>query len=355
MIPSFLALGALWGLGALLNWSIRRRMVTIFGVIAVIIALHLFLPQGHVLRVLTGGDARGWWLVLLVLGGVYGYRSALRALAARAPDHDAAAPKEDIQEDTQRYARHILLREIGGAGQQKLRQARVLVVGAGGLGSPALIYLAAAGVGHLTVVDDDDVALSNLQRQILFRSDDVGHAKVRAAQDHLQALNPDITVEPIAKRLDADLAAALFPQFDVILDGSDNFATRAMVNQAAVAAQVPLLWGALGQWEGQIALFDPARGGPCLACVFPKEPAPGQAPSCAEGGVAGPLPGVIGTMMALEAVKLITGAGQDLRGRMQIFDGLYGQNREIQLKSAPYCPVCGQKSAQPLAHPVAEA
>lgn len=243
-------------------------------------------------------------------------------------------------EELERYARHILLREIGGAGQQKLRAARVLVVGAGGLGAPALLYLAAAGVGRITVVDDDRVSLSNLQRQVIFRMQDIGRPKVEAARDALAALNPQVTVVQVAARLSA-ANAGMVAEHDLILDGSDNFETRHLVNRACVAAGRPLISGAIAQWEGQLSLFDPARGAPCLACLFPVIPAEGLAPSCAEAGVMGALPGIVGAMMAAEAIKEITGEGASLRGRLVIHDALWAESRQIAVRRDPACPVCG--------------
>jgi molybdopterin/thiamine biosynthesis adenylyltransferase len=244
-------------------------------------------------------------------------------------------------DELERYARHIVLREIGGPGQRRLRAARVLVVGAGGLGCPALIYLTAAGMGALTVVDDDVVGLSNLQRQILFGAGDVGAPKVTCAAAALARLNPHVTVEPRAVRLDDGNAAELVSAADVVLDGSDNFATRYLVNAACVAAGRPLVAAAMSQWEGQISLWDPARGGPCYECVFPEPPAPGLAPSCAEAGVVGALPGVMGALMALETIKLIARAGTPLRGRLLIFDALDAETRRITVRARPDCPACG--------------
>jgi molybdopterin-synthase adenylyltransferase len=239
-----------------------------------------------------------------------------------------------------RYARHIVLHEIGGPGQQRLRAARVLVVGAGGLGSPALLYLAAAGVGTLGIVDDDTVSLSNLQRQVLHGTAEVGAAKVASAARALKGLNPGVAVEAHALRLDADAAAGLVPRYDLVLDGSDNFATRYLVNAACVAAGRPLVSAAMSQWEGQIALFDPARGGPCYQCLFPEPPAPELVPSCAQAGVIGALPGVMGSMMALEAIKLVARAGTPLRGALLVYDALNAETRRIRTAARPDCPVC---------------
>jgi molybdopterin/thiamine biosynthesis adenylyltransferase len=239
-----------------------------------------------------------------------------------------------------RYARHIVLHEIGGPGQQRLRAARVLVVGAGGLGSPALLYLAAAGVGALGIVDDDAVGLSNLQRQVIHGTDEVGRPKTESAARALGRLNPHVAVEPHPLRLDAASAARLVPAYDLVLDGSDNFATRYLVNAACVAAGRPLVSAAMSQWEGQLAVFDPARGGPCYECLFPEPPAPELVPSCAQAGVIGALPGVMGAMMALEAVKLIAGAGRPLLGALLVYDALNAEVRRIRIAARPGCPVC---------------
>ncbi len=239
-----------------------------------------------------------------------------------------------------RYARHIVLHEIGGPGQARLNAARVLVVGAGGLGSPALLYLAAAGVGTLVVIDDDAVSLSNLQRQILHATPEIGQPKVASAARALARLNPHVTVEPHRLRLDAAAASALIPTADLVLDGSDSFATRYLVNAACVAAGRPLISAAMSQWEGQIGLFHPAGGGPCYQCLFPEPPAPELVPSCAQAGIIGALPGVMGAMMALEAVKLVTGAGTPLRGALMIYDALHADTRRIRIRARADCPVC---------------
>jgi molybdopterin/thiamine biosynthesis adenylyltransferase len=254
------------------------------------------------------------------------------------------APKTDAMSDTEldRYARHLVLREIGGQGQKKLRKARVLVVGAGGLGSPVLQYLAAAGVGTIGVIDDDIVSLSNLQRQVLFGESDIDRAKVFAAELRMKDLNPFVKVLPYNRRLTQDMAADLISDFDLVLDGTDNFATRALVNETCVKANVPLLSGAISQWEGQVNLFNATPESACYACVFPKEPAEGLAPSCAQAGVMGALPGVVGGIMATEAIKWITGAGASLDGKMMIYDALYGETRMMTIKKAKNCPVCGQ-------------
>ena len=250
-------------------------------------------------------------------------------------------------EELERYARHIVLREVGGPGQQKLKAARVVVIGAGGLGAPVLLYLAAAGVGYIWVVDDDVVSRANLQRQIVFGEADIGRPKVEAAAQRLQGMNSNVVVDPVCGRLTPQTAGQLLDGIDLVIDGCDNFATRYGANEAAVAAQVPLLSGALSQWEGQVALFDPSQGGPCYACVFPQAPAAGLAPSCAEAGVVGALAGVIGSMMASEAVKHIVGAGQSLVGQLLIHDCLWSESRRMSVSRRADCAVCSGTAGSP--------
>ena len=237
--------------------------------------------------------------------------------------------------ETERYARHLVLREIGGQGQQRLKAARVLIVGAGGLGSPAALYLAAAGVGTLGLADPDAASLSNLQRQVLFASADIGRAKVHAAAGRLQALNPHVEIEPLAEAVTSQNARAIISRYDLILDGTDDFATRFAVNEACVAEHKPLVSGALGRWTGQIGVF---AGKPCYRCLVSEIPP--DAETCAAVGVVGALAGVIGAMMALEAIKLITGAGAPLTGRLLIYDALAAETRTVKVGADPSCPVC---------------
>ncbi len=305
-------------------------------------------------QVLPGGDlgALAGWIGWAGLVGtpILAYAMLIRALRRRArkrvpPAHQAAEQRGAMDpDDLTRYARHIVLREIGGPGQARLRAARVVVVGAGGLGDPALLYLAAAGVGALRVIDDDVVSLSNLQRQILFGMADIDAPKAEAARAALARINPGVAVDARMARLGAGNAAELLEGATLVIDGSDNFATRYAVNAACVAAGRPLLSAAMSQWEGQISLFDPARGGPCYRCVFPEPPAEGLAPSCAEAGVAGPLPGVMGALLALEAIKYIAEAGEGLRGRLLLFDGLRAECRRLRVAARPDCPVCAGTS-----------
>ncbi len=237
--------------------------------------------------------------------------------------------------EVERYARHLVLREIGGPGQQKLKAARVLIVGAGGLGAPAALYLAAAGVGRIGLVDPDTVSLSNLQRQVLYANSDAGAPKVERAADRLEALNPHVHVEPIDERLTAGNAKALIADYDLVLDGTDDFATRFAVNAACVAQGLPLVSGAIGRWTGQIGVF---AGRPCYQCLVPEIPP--DAETCAAVGVVGALAGTIGSLMALEAIKLIAGAGEPLTGRLMVFDALEGEARTVRVGAEPHCPVC---------------
>jgi molybdopterin/thiamine biosynthesis adenylyltransferase/rhodanese-related sulfurtransferase len=239
-----------------------------------------------------------------------------------------------------RYARHLTLPHVGMEGQERLKAARVLLVGAGGLGSPAALYLAAAGVGTLGLVDFDRVDLSNLQRQILHSTAAVGRAKVVSAAERLTELNPHVRVEPIAEQLSSVNAAGILADFDVVVDGSDNFPTRYLVNDVCVWLGKPLVYGSIFRFEGQASLFW-AGEGPCYRCLYPEPPPPALVPSCAEGGVLGVLPGIIGSIQALEALKWILGAGESLLGRLLVFDALRLSFRELRLRKDPECPVCG--------------
>lgn len=331
---------------AALGWKLRAPAGLLWGTLAVLwgafVLVHLLFPDpAHPLPALIGGSLPGWIGLGVVAALVQAYRWALARLRARAVVPDAPAEGPFSKAELGRYSRHLLLREIGGTGQRRLKSARVLVVGAGGLGSPALLYLSAAGVGTLGVIDHDAVSNSNLQRQVLYRDADIGKPKVFAAEAALKALNPFITVKPYHRRLTEEIAADLIAEYDLVLDGCDDFETRQLVNRACVAAAKPLISAAISQWEGQISLYHPASGGPCVACLFPKAPAPGLAPTCAEGGVMAALPGILGTMMAAEAIKEITQAGTPLRGKLQLIDALHGENRTIAVCRDPACPVCG--------------
>jgi adenylyltransferase/sulfurtransferase len=244
------------------------------------------------------------------------------------------------KEEVQRYSRHLIMPEVGLEGQLKLKRARVLTIGTGGLGAPLGLYLAAAGVGHLGLVDFDVVDSSNLQRQVTFTTADVGKPKSEAAKARLSALNPAIEIVSYETRLTSDNALELFRDYDIIVDGTDNFPTRFLVNDACVLLGKPNVYGSIFRFEGQATVFG-YPGGPCYRCLYPEPPPPGLVPSCAEGGVLGVLPGIVGSIQAMETIKLILGAGEPLVGRLLLFDALAMRFRELKLKRNPDCPMCG--------------
>jgi sulfur-carrier protein adenylyltransferase/sulfurtransferase len=244
------------------------------------------------------------------------------------------------KEEILRYSRHLIMPEVGMEGQLKLKQAKVLCIGTGGLGAPLGLYLAAAGVGRIGLVDFDTVDFTNLQRQVLFGTSDVGRPKIEAAAEHLRNLNPTIQIDTFETRLTSENALDLFKDYDIIVDGTDNFPTRYLVNDACVLLGKPNVYGSIFRFEGQITIFG-APGGPCYRCLYPEPPPPGLVPSCAEGGVLGVLPGIVGTIQAAETLKLIIGKGDPLIGRLLLFDALGMKFRELKLRKNPECPVCG--------------
>ena len=243
-------------------------------------------------------------------------------------------------EEELRYSRHLVLPGVGLSGQERLKRARVLLVGAGGLGAPAALYLAAAGVGTLGIVDDDVVEVSNLQRQVLHRSASIGQPKVHSAAETLRALNPLTAVIPLPMRLSAANARALIADYDVIIDGTDNFPARYLLNDACALETKPLVFGSIFRFEGQVSVFE-ARRGPCYRCLFPEPPPPSRVPSCAEGGVLGVLPGMIGMIQATETLKLLLQCGETLHGRLLLLDALAMRFREVRIGKNPDCPLCG--------------
>jgi adenylyltransferase/sulfurtransferase len=244
-------------------------------------------------------------------------------------------------EELQRYSRHLIMPEVTADGQRRLKAARVLCIGAGGLGSPAALYLAAAGVGTIGIVDFDNVDLSNLQRQILHGTKDVGRGKLESARDRLRDINPDIDIELHQCRFSSENAPEIVSKYDVVVDGSDNFATRYLSNDVCVFAQKPNVYGSVFRFEGQTTVFAPHLGGPCYRCLFPEPPPPESVPNCAQAGVLGVLPGIIGMLQAIEAIKLIVGIGEPLIGRLLHFDALKVKFRELNLRRDAQCPVCG--------------
>jgi adenylyltransferase/sulfurtransferase len=254
----------------------------------------------------------------------------------------ATAPAAELTSDeVRRYSRHLIMPEVGVDGQKKIKSARVLCVGAGGLGSPASLYLAAAGVGTLGLVDFDTVDFSNLQRQVLYSTNDVGRSKLEAAAERLRGLNPNIKVLGHETALNSSNALEIFRDYDIIVDGADNFPTRYLVNDACVLSGKPNVYGSIFRFDGQVSIFA-TKNGPCYRCLYPEPPPPGLVPSCAEGGVLGVLPGVVGTIQATEAIKLILGVGDSLVGRLLLFDALQMKFRTLKLKKDPDCPVCGE-------------
>lgn len=255
------------------------------------------------------------------------------------------------EDEIQRYSRHIILQEVGGTGQQKLKDAKVLVVGAGGLGSPSAFYLAAAGVGTIGMIDDDVVELSNLQRQILHRTEDVGVPKAESAARALKALNPGVDVKALKFRLDETNVMDIVSQYDVVVDGVDNFPARYLVNDACVLTGTPLVDAGILRWDGLCLTVKPGEG-PCYRCIFPEPPPAGMVPSCQEAGVIGAIAGVMGTIQATEVVKVILGIGETLTGRILLYDALGGRFREMKAQRDKDCPVCGENPTitQPVAY-----
>ena len=250
-----------------------------------------------------------------------------------------APPLAFTAEQLKRYQRHIIMPQVGGIGQRKLLESKVLLLGAGGLGSPTALYLAAAGVGELGVVDFDVVDLSNLQRQILHDTDDVGRPKVVSAQETLNDINPDVRVNPINERLSSENIMDILADYDIVVDGSDNFSTRYLVNDAAYLSNTTLVHGSIFLFEGQATVFEPGEG--CYRCLYPTPPPPGMVPSCAEAGVFGVLPGIIGSIMAVETIKIVLGIGEPLVNKLLLFDALSMEFRTVKLRRDKNCPLCG--------------
>jgi adenylyltransferase/sulfurtransferase len=276
----------------------------------------------------------GYTNVVSVAGGFNAWKNG---------GYSFSSPRMLTEDQRHRYSRHTVMPEVGEEGQLKLLDASVLLIGAGGLGSPAAIYLAAAGVGKIGIVDFDVVDTSNLQRQIIHRLEDVDRPKVESAANTIAQLNPDVEVEGYPTQLTSENAFDIISQYDVIINGSDNFPTRYLVNDACVLLGKKLVDASIFRFEGQVTVFDAAHGGPCYRCLYPDPPPPGEVPSCAEGGVLGVLPGIIGGLEAVEAIKLILEQGDTLMGRLLLYDALDGEFREVKIPKNPDCPVCGAR------------
>ena len=251
----------------------------------------------------------------------------------------AAPVRTFTPEQVQRYSRHIIMPQVGSTGQRKLMNASALVIGAGGLGSPLAMYLAAAGVGKLGIVDFDVVDITNLQRQLLHRNDDVGRPKVDSAMDTVYGINPDVEVVKIPVHLNSSNVMDIIKDYDIVIDGTDNFPTRYMINDAAVLGNKPVVHGSIFMFEGQATTFLPGQG--CYRCLYPAPPPPGMVPSCSEAGVLGVLPGIVGSTMAIEAIKLVLGIGKPLVNRLLMFDALDMDFRTVKIRRDPECPICG--------------
>ena len=277
-------------------------------------------------------DAMGYTNVSSMIGGIKGWKDAGYGI-----ENDGLLSDDDLQ----RYSRHITLPEVGESGQQKLLGGRVLLVGAGGLGCPSALYLAAAGVGTIGLVDADVVDKSNLQRQVLFGESELGRPKVEAAKERLLDLNPGLNINAHHELMHSGNALQIIDDYDIIVNGCDNFPTRYLVNDAAVLTGKPVVDGSIFRFEGQATVYNSGEGGPCYRCLYPEPPPPGEVPSCAEGGVLGVLPGMVGVMQATEVVKLILGLGSSLMGRMVLYDALEMSFREVRLRRNVECPVCG--------------
>lgn len=248
------------------------------------------------------------------------------------------------EEQIERYSRHIILPEVGGRGQARLLKSKVFVLGAGGLGSPSLLYLAAAGVGTIGVADGDSVDMSNLQRQIIHNNERVGVPKVHSAKESINKLNPDVKVEAFHGRLTVDNIREIIREYDIVLDGSDNFPTRFLMNDACFFEGKPLVSGSMFRFDGQVSVFNPGKGFPCYRCLYPEPPPRGMVPSCQEAGVLGALPGVIGVLQAIETIKLVLGAGDSLEGHLMIFDALKMNFRKVRVRKDPECALCGENA-----------
>ncbi len=324
----------------------------------------LFIPRGHLeLQIEQHQSDRDKPVVVYCAGGVrsalaarnlkeMGYENVISLIGGfngwKNAGNDFKIPTVLSEEQRIRYSRHILLNEVGEAGQLKLLEAKVLLIGAGGLGSPAAMYLAAAGVGTIGIVDFDTVDVSNLQRQILHGNADVGRPKVESARDRLLDINPDVNVIPHREPISSHNALEIIRDYDIVLNGSDNFPTRYLVNDACQFLGKPLVDASIFMFEGQVTIYQPdddatgVEGGPCYRCLYPDPPPPGEVPSCAEAGVLGVLPGIVGSVQAIEAIKLILGAGESLVGRLLMIDTLDMTFRTLKVRRNPECPVCGE-------------
>lgn len=328
-------------------FNVKRRYNLTFLIIAfgIIFLIHFTFSADHILVKSTGGSLSNLVISFLLLLVIIGYVFLLKKAKNIGKVKFGKDSTKNLfnSEELNRYARHIVLKEIGGLGQKKLKNAKILVIGAGGLGSPVLQYLGAGGIGTIGVVDSDLVDNSNLQRQIIYTDKMIGDPKVFAASEAIRAQNPYTNILTYNYLFDKKNADDLISNFDLIIDGTDNAQTRYLVNKTCVKLKKPLISGAISQWEGQVMVYTSTLDSPCYQCVFPNIPNTELAASCSETGVVGALPGVIGSIMAVEAIKLIVGAGELLNGRLMIYDALNAETRTIKLNQDTNCPICSNK------------
>ncbi len=331
-------------LGVLAFLGVRKKLILkIFLTAYIFVFLTIFLlPENNPVRLTLGVSLNEWISISFVFLVILGYIVVLKKIkTSNIVKYSSNSSKKNMSDvEIERYARHLVLKDIGGQGQQRLRNAKVLVVGAGGLGNPVSMYLAGAGIGTIGIIDNDVVSLSNLQRQILYREHDVGKSKVFATQKNILEINPHIEIKPYNRLLDSRNAQKLISEYDIIIDGSDNLKTRHLVNFACVKEKKPLISGAISQWEGQISLFDPSKNYPCYSCIFPESDNENLTKSCADVGVLSSLPGVIGSLMAVEAIKEITAVGDSLRGKLFLYDAMSCKTIKIEAERNKNCKVC---------------
>ena len=339
-IISFLVFA--WFIAGYFGVSKNLRAASVFITLTCILGTLFLIPETNSFSIIMGGWAP-WATISFTFCLIFLFRFFINGLRNKSNDlyfSDAKEAEEFSTQELERYSRHIILKELGGLGQRRIKDSSVLVIGAGGLGAPVIQYLAASGVGTIGIIDHDKVSLSNLQRQVIYSTKQVGEQKVFSAADAIYKLNSNVNIRPYNRRLNSEIAEEIFSEYDVIVDGTDNFETRYISNSAAVKTKKPLVSGALSQWEGQVSVFAPHEAGPCYECVFPTPPKDNLVVTCSEGGVFSPLPGVIGSVMAVETLKLLSHSGDVLLGQMFIYDGLKGESRKIKINPSKKCPIC---------------